>query len=159
MSIAKLIKEIEIFQGLSSRQIDMIATICNEKHYAADQIIFEENTRGDELYVIIKGEVDIQLDPALLGKPANGPQTVATLTRGQSFGEVALVDDGLRSARAKSASNTVILVIKHQTLMQLCASYPELGFIIMRNLAADLAMKLRNTDIRMRELLRNQPTS
>jgi hypothetical protein len=42
----------------------------------------------------------------------------------------------------------------------LCETYPQLGFRLMYNLAADLAMKIRNTDLRMRErLLYKRPQS
>ena len=37
--------------------------------------------------------------------------------------------------------------------MNLCETYPRLGYLLMRNLAADLAMKIRNTDLNMREQL------
>jgi CRP-like cAMP-binding protein len=83
-----------------------------------------------------------------------GPQTIATLRRGQSFGEVALVDQGLRSASARCAQhNTRLLVIPRAKLMLLCDTYPQLGYRLMRNLAADLAMKIRNTDLQVREHL------
>ena len=37
----------------------------------------------------------------------------------------------------------------------LCEAYPQLGYRLMHNLAADLAMKIRNTDLRIREQLFN----
>jgi CRP-like cAMP-binding protein len=83
-----------------------------------------------------------------------GPVTIATLRRGQSFGEVALVDQGLRSATARCAQhNTHLLLIPREKLMTLCDTYPQLGYRLMRNLAADLALKIRNTDLRIREEL------
>jgi CRP-like cAMP-binding protein len=80
--------------------------------------------------------------------------TIATLRRGQSFGEVALVDQGLRSALARcSQPDTVLIAIERDKLMLLCNNYPLLGYRLMRNLAADLAMKIRNTDLQVREFL------
>ena len=40
----------------------------------------------------------------------------------------------------------------------LCETYPQLGYRLMYNLAADLAMKIRNTDLRIREQLLYKPT-
>lgn len=37
--------------------------------------------------------------------------------------------------------------------MVLCDTYPQLGYRLMRNLSADLALKIRNTDMRIREEL------
>jgi CRP-like cAMP-binding protein len=74
------------------------------------------------------------------------------MRRGQSFGELALVDEGLRSATARvSDKETKLLVISRENLIMLCETYPQLGYRLMYNLAADLAMKMRNTDLRIRE--------
>jgi CRP-like cAMP-binding protein len=101
--------------------------------------------------------VEILVDPSLVGDSTArdvGPVTIATLRRGQSFGEVALVDQGLRSATARCAQhNTQLLILPREKLMVLCDTYPQLGYRLMRNLAADLALKIRNTDMRIREEL------
>jgi CRP/FNR family transcriptional regulator, cyclic AMP receptor protein len=74
------------------------------------------------------------------------------LRRGQSFGEISLVDEGLRSATAEAKhKDTRLLVIPRYKLIMLCETYPQLGYRLMYNLAADLAMKIRNTDLRIRE--------
>jgi CRP-like cAMP-binding protein len=84
---------------------------------------------------------------------------VARLRRGQSFGEVALVDEGLRSATARaSQKDTRLLIIQREKLIILCETYPQLGYRLMYNLAADLAMKIRNTDLRIREQLLYKPS-
>jgi CRP-like cAMP-binding protein len=83
---------------------------------------------------------------------------IATLRRGQNFGEVALVDEGLRSASACASQNdTRLLIIQRDKLIMLCDTYPQLGYRLMYNLAADLAMKMRNTDLRIREQLLYRP--
>jgi CRP-like cAMP-binding protein len=156
MSLANLLKQTDIFYELAPTQLELIASQCQERRFNAGDLIFEENAASDELYVIVQGEVEIQVDPSLVGEgDARGmPVTIATLRRGQSFGEVALVDQGLRSATAKcSANNTQLLVIARDKLILLCDTYPQLGYRLMRNLAADLALKIRSTDLRIREEL------
>ena len=107
------------------------------------------------MYVISSGEVDIQVDPAMIGhQDDKGAFTIATFRRGQSFGEVSLVDEGLRSASARcTQQDTHLIVIPRGKLMLLCDTYPMLGYKLMRNLAADLAMKIRHTDLQVREQL------
>jgi len=157
MSKTIILMQADIFFGIDGSQIEHIAAICKEKSYSFGETIFEENSSGDELYVIAEGEVEIILDPALVSdqvETLSRPQTVARLHRGQSFGEVALVDQGLRSATARSASKmTRLLVIPRLQLMHLFENMPQLGYHMMRNLAADLAMKLRGTDFQIRDQL------
>lgn len=155
MSVVNILREADIFDNLSATHLDLIASICKERHYHIGDVIFEENTIGNELYVIASGEVQIMLDPALVGRDiTSGLFPIATLRRGQSFGEIALVDEGIRSAGAQcSNSNTHLVVIPRDQLMTLCNSYHELGYQLMRNLAADLAMKIRQADLQIREQL------
>jgi CRP/FNR family cyclic AMP-dependent transcriptional regulator len=157
MSLANILKQTDILFELTPTQLELIGSLCQERRYNAGDIIFEENAASDELYVIAQGEVEIQVDPSLVGEigmGSPGPVTIATLRRGQSFGEVALVDQGLRSATARcSANHTLLLIIPRDKLILLCDTYPQLGYRLMRNLAADLALKIRSTDLRIREEL------
>jgi len=155
MSIAAHLREADIFDELTETQIELVASVCELKEYDNGDIIFHENSSGNELYVIAAGEIAIRVDPKLVGeKGGDGPLTIATLRRGQCFGEVALVDQGIRSASAHCVqANTRLIVIPRAKLMLLCDTYPQLGYRLMRNLAADLAMKIRNADLLIRERL------
>lgn len=153
MTSTKILNQTEIFYGLTDIELELVASVCEERTYKVGELVFAENSRGHDLYVIVEGEVEIQIDPATIGvQTGSGPHTIARMRRGQSFGEVALVDEGVRSAAARCAThNTRLLVISRSRLMLLCNNSPELGFKVMRNLAEDLAMKIRNTDLQVRE--------
>jgi CRP/FNR family transcriptional regulator, cyclic AMP receptor protein len=157
MSLATILKQIEIFFDLSPDQLELIAALCQERRCQAGEIIFEENSPGGELYVILQGEVEIRVNPSMIspeGENSGTPATIATLGRGQSFGEVTLVDQGLRTATARAVADpTLLLAISRDRLIGLCDTHPLLGYHLMRNLAADLALKIRNTDLRIREQL------
>ncbi|MEW6567828.1 MAG: cyclic nucleotide-binding domain-containing protein [Chloroflexota bacterium] len=157
MSTLGVLRQADIFYGFSAEQLERVASICQERQFGAGEIIFKENSSSDELYVIARGEVEIVIDPALVSDRPDTPSrptTIATLRRGQSFGEVALVDQGLRSATARSASHdTQLLAIPRSGLIELCDRDTRLGYRLMFNLAADLALKIRNTDLRVREQL------
>ena len=157
-----ILKRTDIFYDLTPMHLEMISALCEEKNARTGEMIFEENSPGNELYVIVRGEVEILLDPNLVGVTAPrkgaGPVTIATLRDGQTFGEVALVDQGVRSASARCATDNVrLVVIPRQKLLTLCETYPELGYRVMRNMAADLAFKIRNSDLAMREQLLWRP--
>ena len=157
MSFISSLKQADIFFEVTPTHLEMVAALCEERRCNAGDVIFEENASSDELYVIAQGEVDIQVDPSLVGgddASSPGLTTIATLRRGQSFGEVALVDQGLRSASARCASDkTRLIILARDRLIGLCDANPELGYRLMRNLAADLALKIRGTDLRIREEL------
>jgi CRP/FNR family cyclic AMP-dependent transcriptional regulator len=156
MPIATVLRQADIFDKLSAAQLELIASICEERTFQAGDIVCAEKATGDELYVIANGEIEIQLHPALTGADSEaGPQTIATLRRGQSFGEMALLDQGVRSASARCAKHdTHLIVIPRDKLMLLCDTHPQLGYRLMRNLAADVARKIRNADLQIREQLR-----
>lgn len=153
-SLVNFLKQSDIFYRLTPTQLELVANLCQEVVYQAGEIIFEENSSSKELYILAQGEVEILISPGMAeAASGSGSETVITkLRRGQSFGEVALVDEGLRSASARAAQNGArLLIVQRDQLIMLCETYPQLGYRLMHNLAADLAMKIRNTDLRIRD--------
>ncbi|MBI5952389.1 MAG: cyclic nucleotide-binding domain-containing protein [Chloroflexi bacterium] len=158
-NLVNFLKQSDIFYQFTPTQLELVANICQEVAYNTGDIIFQENSSSKELYVILQGEVDILINRGTTGGlEKKEAAVVARLRRGQSFGEVALVDEGLRSASARvTQKDTHLLVIQRDKLIMLCEAYPQLGYRLMYNLAADLAMKIRNTDLRIREQLLYKP--
>ena len=120
MSIASIInflKQSDIFYQFTPTQLELVANLCQEVTFQKDELIFRENSGSKELYIIVQGEVNIFVDPSLVSSIQTDSEnkTIATLRRGQNFGEVALVDEGLRSASAyASQKDTRLLVIPRQ---------------------------------------------
>lgn len=146
----------EIFHDFSETQLALVAALCEPETYQKGDVILQEYDTSKALYVIGLGGVEIVMSPSLVGD-ANQQGTEAVvltqLHQGEIIGEVALVDEGTRSATVRvSEDNTYLLEIPRDSLMQLCETYPELGYKLMKNLAADLAFKIRNTDLTVRQL-------
>jgi len=156
-SIVNFLKQSDVFIQLTPAQLDLVANLCQELTYLAGDIIFEEKSSSKELYIIAQGEVEILIHhESMEPSGSEGETVIAKLRRGQSFGEVALVDEGLRSATARACQGeTRLLVIPRDRLLMLCETYPHLGYRLMHNLASDLAMKIRNTDLRIRDQINN----
>ena len=147
-SLISILKQSDIFYQFTPTQLELVANLCQEVTFSKGEMIFEENSSSKELYVIASGEVKILINSSS-GKKGT---VVAILRRGQSFGEIALVDEGIRSASARATEkDTRLVVIPRDRLIMLCETYPQLGYRLMYNLSADLSMKLRNTDLRIRE--------
>ena len=158
-----ILRRTDIFYDLTSPQLEMLASICDERVVKLGDIVFEENSQGDEMFVIARGAVEILVDPSIVGGPGakkrgSMPVTIATLRSGQTFGEIVLVDQGLRTASARCAeTETQLLTIQRNKFMKLCDTYPEMGYRVMRNIAADLAFKIRGSDLAIREQLLWRP--
>ncbi|NDJ62566.1 MAG: cyclic nucleotide-binding domain-containing protein [Chloroflexi bacterium] len=140
-----LMVQIELFRGLTEAQIDKLVAISQREVYPANATILNHNMPGDNLYIIVSGEV------AVLKRGAAGQFYPALyLGEGQIFGEVALLDQGTRSAAITAVqADTVVYALGRQAFDALCQSDLALGFHVMRNLALDLAFKLRHRNYDM----------
>ena len=153
MRALTVLTKVEIFYGLPKEHLEALAEICEEVTYQEGDIIVQEYMPSNELFVIVRGVVQIVMDPRAL-EMGGEASVIATLRSGQTFGEIGLVDRGLRTASARAASKQVdLLAIKRDALVQLCEADTQLGYQLMRNIAADLAFKIRNTDLMVREQL------
>lgn len=152
-SIAATLSLTDMFDDLSSAQLELVASNCERVNLQEGEVLFSENESSDEMYVIAQGAVEVLMNPGAIRKEAEMEPVVLTeLQQGQIVGEVALVDQGLRSATIRaSQSDTEVLRLPRERLILLCDTYPELGYKIMRSLAADLALKIRNTDLTIRQ--------
>jgi CRP-like cAMP-binding protein len=163
MEKVDILKRTDIFYDLTTTQLEMMASLCEERSVKLGELVFEENSMGDEMFLIARGSVEVLVDPSIVGGPTAkkrgaGPVTIATLRAGQTFGEVALVDQGSRTASARCAEmDTQLLVIHRGKFNKLCDTYPELGYRVMRNIASDLSFKIRGSDLAIREQLLWRP--
>ena len=153
-SITAVLSLTDIFDNLSTTELELVASICNSDTYEKGKILVKENESSTDLYIIARGGVEIIMNPSFVGADpeAHDPVVLTELRQGQVFGEVALVDQGIRSATVRvSQENSLLLVIERDQLMNLCDTYADLGYKLMKNVAADLAFKIRNTDLTVRQ--------
>jgi CRP-like cAMP-binding protein len=143
MELTQILKGIELFRGLDSAQFGRIAEISHKETYAADDTIFEQGSTGDKMYVIADGQVEIRVSDG-----HGGYHSTVYLGRGQIFGEMALLDQGQRSASVVACEDgTVVYAISNQDFNALCMADTSIGYVMMRNLAVDLSFKLRHQNL------------
>lgn len=148
MRDARILQTVDIFSDLNLEQLKKIYSICSEITCSQGTVIVRENTPSTEIYIILEGSVEILVGYSGLNKSME--KRLGILDRGQSFGEVALVDQGLRSATVRCISETCrLLEISRADLLQLLKENPDIGFVVMFNLAADLCLKFRQASYRV----------
>lgn len=103
--------KVELFQesGLSAAELRLLATTLHAQHFPPDACIFREGEPGDSLYIVFDGTVRIS---RRIG--GGRDETLASLGRGEVFGEMALVDDQLRSADARARRDGCTVLVLGQ---------------------------------------------
>lgn len=111
--------------------------------YHDSEIIFEEGSYGDEMYIVNSGAVK-------LVKKSNGRETViATINRGEFFGEMALVDSAPRSVTAVAgADHTRLLALDRDKFLFLVSHQPAFALTVMHV----LCQRLRDMNERLSHL-------
>ncbi|MFZ6026546.1 MAG: cyclic nucleotide-binding domain-containing protein [Chloroflexota bacterium] len=140
MSDSRILEMVDIFSDLTPDQLKLIYSVCKEKVYNKGDLIIQEHTPNTDFYVLLDGEVEVIVQVA----ENNPPRRIASMDRGHSFGEVALVDQGLRTASIRCISKTCrVFEINREDLMRILRENLEMGFAVMYNLAVDMCWKIR----------------
>jgi CRP/FNR family cyclic AMP-dependent transcriptional regulator len=147
------LRRAELFLGLSDEEMLQIAELCKATRVATGKAIFEEGDGGDEMYIIHEGSVRVMLNKQRTDG-SFAPTTINMLYQGQCFGEMILLNSAVRSATVVAVEPTTLIVIREPEFRQLCESNPRIGYVVIRNLAQDLAYKLRSSNLLLRGNIR-----
>ena len=152
--LAGTLSRIVAFDKLNEAQLADLGALGVVETQPAGHVLFEQNDTSNDLYVILHGSVSILVTPGLAPVAGDVTRTeIAVLRAGQLLGEVALVDQGLRTATAcVREEGTQLIRFARRELLALCDAQPALGYQLMQQLAADLALKLRSSDLLLRQL-------
>jgi diguanylate cyclase (GGDEF)-like protein len=127
----KFLKGVKFFQTLPDSEIEKISTVCKEEHFGAGELIFAEGDSGDLFYIILSGVVEIW-------KNYKSPERdlLTVYSTGQSFGELALIDDSYRSATIVAREPSVLLTIHREDFNNVLMNSIYISLSIMRSMAA-----------------------
>jgi CRP-like cAMP-binding protein len=150
MSYLELLSKAQILQGLSPEQLNVLLASNQVVTYQRDQVVFEENSQGREMYIVLEGEVAAEVDPAKLGTIEKGStqlRRIRTFGPGESFGEIAVVDQHPREAViVATQDNTKLMVIPSQIFDNVLQAQT-----ILNNITRDLSEKVRSSNTRLIE--------
>jgi HD-GYP domain-containing protein (c-di-GMP phosphodiesterase class II) len=130
------LRSIQFFSEMSNRDLRMVARFAVTKKHGKGETIIREGTVADTFYIIQKGKV------AITKKFEDGNEMVLAVHQdGDFFGEMALLDQGPRSASAVALESTVLLEISRVDFSILLKKAPLLAYAMMR----EQSVRLRGT--------------
>jgi HEAT repeat protein/ATP/ADP translocase len=126
-----LLRTVPLFSQMSLEQLEAIDELMREVQYLDGEVICREGEAGDELFVLLDGEVRFY-------KQAGEPEQIhlSTMAAGSYFGEMAILSDEPRSATAVVSKPARLLSLRGEPLKELILDMPEISFEIFRVLTA-----------------------
>lgn len=119
------------------RELDDI--LFQKKHYQAGDVIIEEGTIGDEMFLLAEGSVKVSK------KLSSGEEMkINQLNAGEFLGELSLILEKKRTASVFCLTDVILIVIKKDAFFSITTSIPHL----ISNVAQIIAEKLRTSDAR-----------
>ena len=128
------LRMVDLFSRLSPEELQSIANIAERRSLDADTPVFREGEPGDAFYVVLKGELSV----------TRSGNKVATLRAGECFGEMALLDRGLRAASVTTSSACELSRIGDEDFRDLLESYPGIAMAMLAILARRAASLLES---------------
>jgi HEAT repeat protein len=119
-------KSAPIFAGMAGEELRALAEIVGEVAFKKDSYIFREGEPGEEMFVIVRGSVQV------LHEEAGRETILATLSERECLGEMSILDDEPRSASARVTDDTVTLRISRDDFHELIKEVPEVAFGVFR---------------------------
>ena len=139
--IVDVLKRVQIFDGLSNRELRNFARISYQRTYAENETIVIEGQDSAGMYVILDGTVKVTR------KVEDGTTiTLKTLEDGTFFGDVGLLDNAPRTATVTAIRSSRIIGFFRPELLTLIESDPKLASKVIFVLAKVLASRLRFTN-------------
>jgi CRP-like cAMP-binding protein len=147
--IYEALRSIPWFLDFNARQYEKLAAISSILEVNAGETIFCEGDRVDNMYIILDGQVGVDMTVPTVGErriyvaePLDilGWSRMTPVVRQRVASTIALKD-------------TNLLVINGDALTSLCEEDPHIGFVIFRRIANVVATNLLHTKILMMDIL------
>jgi CRP/FNR family transcriptional regulator, cyclic AMP receptor protein len=136
------LRSVPLFASLGDEAAEAVRELLEVKTVPAGRVLFREGDRGDALYLIEDGTVRIHV------RDADGDEvTLAELSRGDFFGEMALLDGKPRSAQATTRTEARLAVLMREDFLSFVRGDPEVAL----NMLAAITTRLRHTDEMIRQ--------
>jgi CRP-like cAMP-binding protein len=115
------LRSVPLFGGCSDRELAFIASRADEVDIPGGKVLTQKGQSGGDFFIILEGRADVDADQ---GKRTLGP--------GEFFGEIALIDNGPRTATVKAATPMRCLVLGHSQFRDVLHQNGEIAVKILR---------------------------
>jgi CRP/FNR family transcriptional regulator, cyclic AMP receptor protein len=129
----ELLRSVSVFGRLTEEQLALLAASLGTQSFKRGQTIFQQGDGGDTLHLIAQGQVRIY-HPSMAGRELS----VAIFREGDFFGELALLDEGPRSASAEAMVPTVTLTLERGAFQQTIHNHPAIAEAMLAEIASRL---------------------
>jgi serine phosphatase RsbU (regulator of sigma subunit) len=134
--VETLLKDIELFDGVTPEEIENILRIGHIRDYPADVMLFHEGDPGDYFSIILEGQVDII---KFMGTPEE--RLLVIMNPGEFLGEMSLLHpDQKRTAGARTRTAFRQLEMTKEDFKMLLSEQPEVALRVMQ----EMSQRLRN---------------
>ena len=126
----QFLQRVPLFQGLNNRQLGKLAERCIERKYAAGQEMVTQGYGAEGFYVLISGKAEA------LRERADGEKIVVnTFGPTDFFGELALLDEGPRTATVIASEATECLALTSWDFLSILKQDADMAVVILQELA------------------------
>ncbi|MCF7810427.1 cyclic nucleotide-binding domain-containing protein [bacterium] len=141
-----------LFKGLSSEQLQVIEDVMRVGNYKKGDHIIVEGEEGDEMYVLLKGSIEISARMTLSnGSSGSRDKSLKQLHDNYNifFGEMSMFGKEQRSATVSAITDCYLGILTKEQVDTLSKNDPSLGYHLFRNMGEKIATTLRwaNRDI------------
>jgi len=119
---------VSLFAHLSKRQLRNVLEQASEYEYDQGDAIVKDGTLGHSLFVLIAGKARV----------VKNNRTVARLSPGDFFGEIAVLDRRPRTASVVADSPVTCLVLHREDLRKVLGEEPQIAWSMLSALASRL---------------------
>lgn len=137
MQAIQRLRSVPIFQRLSDTHLSHLGARLGERSYPRSAAIFHQGSEGDELHLIVSGQVRIYTN-----SESGQELSVRIFADGDFFGELALLDGRPRSATAETMRPTRTLTLHRTAFLQAIKADPGIAILVLE----ELSHRLRATN-------------
>ncbi|MBE2224234.1 MAG: alpha/beta fold hydrolase [Anaerolineae bacterium] len=145
--VAEFLAHSDIGNKLNVAQRTRLAAQFNKKNFRRGQTVVHASHAGEELYIIKEGTIEVWKDPEGIDPALHQHaqmQHITTFRPGQIVGEMAMLDQGARTADLIAGEdNTVLLTLNRERLLTLCEDDAVLGTQLLWNIATVMSRRQR----------------